>query len=142
MSDSFNMTLQARISGMRKLAAMVEAFGEAHSLPMRTNFVINLALEELVTNTVVHGRFENEAKPEIDIQLGIERGAVVLVLESNGGMFDPTQDTQADTASELQARPVGGLGLHLVKSQADRISYEYISGTNRLTLEYDLAPVS
>ncbi|MCY4674119.1 MAG: ATP-binding protein [Bacteroidetes bacterium] len=138
ITGDFNVTVAARVSELRDLSAMVETFGETHELPPRTNFIINLALEELVTNTLVHGKFESGVDPQIEIDLNIQDGRVIVIVKSNGGKFDPTQDTDPDTTSELNSRPIGGLGLHLVKSQADAYSYEYLDGINQLTLEYNL----
>lgn len=138
ITDNFHVQVAARVSELRDLAAMVETFGETHGLPHRTNFIINLALEELVTNTLVHGTFEEGIEPEISINLSIRDKRVYVEVESNGGKFDPTEDTEADTTSELDSRPIGGLGIHLVKSQADNFSYEFVNGINRLTLEYNL----
>ncbi len=138
ITGNFNVQISARVSELHDLAAMVETFGEQHGLPNRTNFIINLALEELVTNTLVHGTFEDGVEPEIEITLSLKDNRVVVVIESNGGRFDPTQDSNPDITSELESRPIGGLGLHLVKTQADGFSYEFEDGTNRLTLEYNL----
>ena len=137
ITGDFNVQISARVSELHDLAAMVEAFGEAQELPNRTVFIINLALEELVTNTLVHGVFEDGVEPIIKINLTSGDQRVVVVVESNGGAFDPTQDSNPDTTSELVNRPIGGLGLHLVKAQADGYSYEFVDGINRLTLEYN-----
>ena len=139
ITGNFNVQISARVSELHDLAAMVETFGESHGLPNRTNFIINLALEELVTNTLVHGTFEDGVEPQIEVSLSIKDSRVLVVIESNGGKFDPTQDSNADTTSELENRPIGGLGLHLVKAQADGFSYEFVDGTNRLTLEYNVS---
>ena len=137
ITGNLNVSLMARLSELRDLAAMVETFGEAHDLPHRTNFIINLALEELITNTLVHGQFEDGVEPEIGISLGVNESRVMVVLESNGGQFDPTEDSNPDLTSDLADRPIGGLGLHLVKSQADGFEYEWINGINRITLAYN-----
>lgn len=139
ISGNLNCSLMARLSELRDLAAMVETFGEAHNLPHRTNFIINLALEELITNTLVHGHFDDGVEPEIGISLGVTESRVVVVLESNGGKFDPTQDSNPDLTSDLADRPIGGLGLHLVKSQADGFAYDWDNGINRITLEYNIS---
>jgi len=139
ITGNFNVQISARVSELHDLAAMVETFGETHGLPNRTIFIINLALEELVTNTLVHGMFEDDIEPEIEISLSTRGGRVYVIIESNGGKFDPTQDIEVDTTSELDNRQIGGLGLHLVRTQADECSYEFIDGTNRLTLEYNLS---
>ena len=138
MAEEFDVTIPARLSEVRELSGMVEAFGDANGLPDPKVFVINLALDELITNTVTHG-LEDMAEAEIRITMRVDAGMLTVVMEDNGQPFDPTQDTQADVTSSLEERAVGGLGLHLVKSFADRISYEFVEGRNRLTMEHDLA---
>ena len=137
MPEKFNVTLQAQLSELRALADMVETFGTTHDLPGRTTFIINLALDELITNVLVHGKFNNGVEPNIEVELSLRNKTAVLVVESNDVPFDPTEDTNPDTESSLIDRGIGGLGLHLVKSQASRVSYAFVSGKNRLTLEYD-----
>ncbi|MCE2539423.1 MAG: ATP-binding protein [Acidobacteria bacterium] len=138
MAEELRVTIPARLSEVRELSSMVEVFGDANDLPDPKVFVINLALDELITNTVTHG-LEDMADAEIRIRMRVVAGTLILVMEDNGQPFDPTQDTNADVTSSLEERAVGGLGLHLVKSFADRISYEFVEGRNRLTMEHDLA---
>lgn len=141
MAEELDVTIPARLSEVRELSGMVEAFGDANGLPDPKVFVINLALDELITNTVTHG-LEDKADAEIRIRMQVDGGTLILVMEDNGQPFDPTQDTNADVTSSLEERAVGGLGLHLVKSFADRITYEFVGGRNRLTMEHDLASAS
>ena len=141
MAEELRVTIPARLSEVRELSSMVEAFGDANDLPDPKVFVINLALDELITNTVTHG-LEDMADAEIRIRMRVVAGTLILVMEDNGQPFDPTQDTNADVTSSLEERAVGGLGLHLVKSFADRVSYEFVDGRNRLTMEHDLARAS
>ena len=108
--------------------------------PRRKCSAINLELDELITNTVTHGSFEAGIDPRIDIHLRVESNILILTMEDNGSPFDPTLDTDSNTAAPLESRNVGGLGLHLVKNFANRISYEFVEGKNRSTLEHDLKP--
>jgi anti-sigma regulatory factor (Ser/Thr protein kinase) len=140
MSNELRVTLPVRVSELRDLATMVEDFGDANNLPAPKVFAINLELDELITNTVTHGSFEAGIDPRIDIHLRVESDILILTMEDNGKPFDPTFDTEPNTTSPLESREVGGLGLHLVKSFADRVSYEFVEGKNRSTLEHDLKP--
>lgn len=140
MADPLRVSIPARLSEVRELSSMVEAFGDAHGLPDPKVFVINLALDELITNIVMHG-LEDAGAVRIDITLRVDESTLFLVVEDNGNPFDPTRDAEPDTSSALQERPVGGLGLHLVKSFADRMEYNFVDGKNRLTVEHDLARV-
>lgn len=138
MAEELRVTIPARLSEVRELSGLVEEFGDANGLPDPKVFVINLALDELITNTVTHG-LEDMADAEIRIEMRVVADTLILVMEDNGQPFDPTQETNADVTSSLEERAVGGLGLHLVKSFADRVSYEFVEGRNRLTMEHDLA---
>ena len=142
MSEDLHVTLSPRLSELHDLSTMVEEFGDEHRLPVPKVFVINLALDELITNAVTHGSFEDATDPKIEVHLRVDHDILILTIEDNGTMFDPTIDTVPDTMSSLERREVGGLGLHLVKTFADRVSYEFVAGKNRLTLEHDLKPAS
>lgn len=141
MSDGIHASLPVRLSHVRKFAQDVEAFCATAGVPDAKIFVVNLALDELIANTVMYG-FDGVADPEINVDLHLGGNRLVLTLEDNGRPFDPTRDVVPDITSSLMERPVGGLGRHFVKHLADRISYEYVDGRNRVTVEYDLAPAS
>lgn len=139
MMDELRVSLAPRLSSVRSLAQMVEGFGDANELPEQKIYMINLALDELITNTVSYG-LRGVDQPQIEITVQLNDSVLVLNVVDNGHRFDPTQDTGPDVSSDIDERPVGGLGLHLIKSFADRMRYEYVDGKNRLTLEHDLAP--
>ena len=132
-----HVSLPAKLTEVRNLSSAVEEFGDENQLPLPTVFVINLALDELITNAVTHGTF-NAPDPTIDIHLKADREVVTLTMEDNGSPFDPTRmDAEnVDTTSSLEDRAVGGLGLHLVRTFAHEMSYEFVGGRNRLTVHH------
>lgn len=135
--SELHVSLPAKLTEVRNLSSAVEQFGDENQLPQPTVFVINLALDELITNAVTHGRFD-VSDPTIDIHLKADGNIVTLIMEDNGSPFDPTaQDPDdVDTTSSLEDRAVGGLGLHLVKTFAHDMSYEFVDGRNRLTVQH------
>lgn len=139
MPDEIRATLPVRLSRVREFAEEVEAFGQTAGLPDTKVYIVNLTLDELIANVVMYG-FKGVEDPRIEVELALADNKLVLVLEDNGRPFDPTQDVNPDITSELIDRPVGGLGRYFVKRLADRISYEWVNGRNRVTAEYDLAP--
>jgi anti-sigma regulatory factor (Ser/Thr protein kinase) len=139
--DELRVSVSPRLSAVRSLAQMVEEFGDANKLPEQQIYMINLALDELITNTVSYG-LRGVSRPKIEIALQVSENTLVLTMEDNGQPFDPTRDTNPDLSSAVDERPVGGLGLHLIKTFADRVDYEYSDGKNRLVMEHDLTPVA
>ena len=137
--DELRVSLSPRLSAVRSLAQMVEEFGDANKLPDQQIYMINLALDELITNTVSYG-LRGVALPKIEVCLQVDDASLVLSVVDNGQRFDPTESPNPDLVSPVDERPVGGLGLHLIKTFADRVRYEYAGGKNRLILEHDLTP--
>lgn len=132
-----HVSLPAKLTEVRNLSSAVEEFGDANELPLPTVFIINLALDELITNAVTHGRFD-VTDPKIDVHLTAERNVVTLTVEDNGSPFDPTSMAadDVDTTSGLEDRAVGGLGLHFVRTFAHEMAYEFVDGRNRLTVHH------
>ena len=64
----------------------------------------------------------------------------MLTTVDNGHPFDPTAVGAPDIDAAVERRPIGGLGLHIIRTFADRMTYEFENGRNRLTLEHDLNP--
>ena len=136
---ALHVSLPAKLTEVRNLSAAVEEFGDGNQLPMPTVFVINLVLDELITNAVTHGSFD-VSDPTVDVHLETDGRNFTLIMEDNGSPFDPTQmkPEDVDTTSALEDRQVGGLGLHLVRTFAHDMSYEFVDGRNRLTLHHHI----
>ena len=140
MKDELRISLSPpRLSALRSLSQMVEDFGASRGLPASKIYMINLALDELIANSVSYG-FEGVAEPRVDVTMWVSGTLLVLTIVDNGREFDPLAGGNPDVSSALEARPVGGLGLHLVRTFADRLTYQFTDGRNRLTLEHNHAP--
>lgn len=59
-------------------------------------------------------------------------------MEDDTPSFDPLKVEAPDVTAELADRPVGGLGLLLVRELMDSVQYEQREGRNRLTLTRSL----
>jgi serine/threonine-protein kinase RsbW len=87
-----------------------------------TLFSIKLATEELFTNMVKY----NEAGNEITIRIDITEGTITVeLIDVDVDPFDPDNADEAGVEEKVEDRRIGGLGLRLVRSVVDRISYEY-----------------
>ena len=120
------------------LAETVERFAAGESIAGEIPFRLNLALDELVTNSLNYALPE-VTEPLLRIRLARDANGVVAQVEDNGAAFDPFQDApKPDTSQALDERPVGGLGVFLVTQFADSTSYERDGGVNRITLRMKL----
>ena len=121
-------------TSLPRVAAFVERFAETEGFDPMELYRINLALDELFTNTIEHGFPGREQEADIAIAMRREGDTVVVRYEDNGPEFNPLQATEQDTELDLLERPIGGLGLQLIASTFDAVNYERTDDRNVTTL--------
>ena len=133
MSAALHLKLAARREELARLSAAVEELGAREAWPPKLLFRVNLILEELSLNVMTHGQAGGAR--ELEISVTAEGDFITIVLVDDGPRFDPLADApRPDPEAPLEERPVGGLGVHLVRSMVDEVHYRYGDGKNHLTL--------
>lgn len=127
------LVIKNDLSEIEALSRFVKAFAQEHHLAPKLTFEINLALEELVTNVISYG-YEDQDEHEIRLTLHIENGRLRAEIEDDGRPFNPVEAEPPDLDIPLEKRPVGGLGIHLVKNMFDALQYQRENGRNHLIL--------
>ena len=94
---------------------------------------INLALEEAVTNVISYA-YPEGTEGEIKVDAIARKDSLRFTISDFGQEFDPTATPEVDTSLALEDRPIGGLGIHLVRKIMDRVSYKRQDDMNILTL--------
>lgn len=130
LSTKFDVNL--RETG--RLGEIVRRFGATHEVPEDTIFVVNLSVDELVTNIVVHGGKGDPRVHEIVLRLRTDKDKVSVEIEDDGREFNPLEAPAPDVNATLQQRDLGGLGIHLARSLMDQILYRRVGKRNFLTL--------
>lgn len=94
---------------------------------------MSLAIEELLTNFIKYGPDGNGLQ-HVEFTLTTSPNDLTLEVVDEGHPFNPLQAPAPDFSAPLEDRAKGGLGLHLLREMADRVTYERRDGRNRLTL--------
>ena len=111
---------------------------ESRKAPEGPSYLATLAIEELVTNCIKYG-YDDKREHEIEISLSIAKGKLRLTVTDDGHEFNPLAIAEPDTSSPVEDRPIGGLGIHLLRKLADEMLYERRDGLNRVTIVKQLA---
>ena len=127
------LTLPNDIETIPQLNEFIDGFCEQRDIDNDITMSLNLAIEEAVVNVM------NYAYPEgtvgyVDIEAEANDDFVTFVISDTGKPFDPTQKDEVNTELSVEDRPIGGLGIHLVRRMMDEISYRYADHRNILTL--------
>ena len=132
-----SIVLPNDVQEVTKLADFVDEFCEAIGADMSMTMSLNLALEEVVVNVMSYA-YPKDSKGEVTIHAEFENDILTFIVIDNGIPFDPTKTEDADTTLSAEERPIGGLGIHLVRTIMDTIAYEYVNGQNVLTISKKL----
>ena len=97
---------------------------------------IQLVVEELFTNFLRHNR-DGVNDIGVELQRYPERIEIV-VTDTDVEPFAITQVPAMQLDQPLEHRRAGGMGLQLVRTIADKLSYEYSDRTSRVTVEKQL----
>ncbi|HEX8751627.1 MAG TPA: SpoIIE family protein phosphatase, partial [Nitrospira sp.] len=109
------LTLTNRSSELQRLVSELGRFGQNHRISEQDVHALSLALDEVITNTIAYG-YDDQQAHEIVVRLTLANGRLSAWVEDDGRPFNPLTAPQPDLTSDLEDRPVGGLGIHLVRS--------------------------
>jgi len=86
-------------------------------------YAVKLAVDEACTNIIEHAYgVENEG--EIECTCDAEDDRLTVILRDHGKPFDPSSVTEPDLSSGLEKRPLGGLGVYLMRQLMDEVRFE------------------
>ncbi|MBQ6746195.1 MAG: ATP-binding protein [Bacteroidaceae bacterium] len=122
------------IADIPQLSAFIDSFSEEAGLDFSLTMSLNLAMEEAVVNVMEYA-YPEGTQGKVDISASVEGDDVIFVISDSGTAFDPTAKADVDVNQEVEDRPIGGLGIHLVRKIMDSVKYERIDGKNILTLQ-------
>ena len=128
-----HLVLHNDIQQIPQLAGFVKTIASEMKLEQNMAMGLNLALEEAVTNVILYA-YPEGSDGLVDIEAIMRKGQLDFIITDSGMPFDPTQRPEVDINASLDARPIGGLGIHLVRQLMDSVSYRREDGKNILTL--------
>ena len=133
LSEKLSLRVETKRDELKRITAVVEDMGRRENWPSSLVFRVNLVLEEMGLN-IMDNAFDGGLN-EFDITLTSDPDSVTIEIIDDGRPFDPLNDAPPpDVKSALEDRPVGGLGIHFVRSMTDELVYRREQGKNHLTL--------
>lgn len=124
--------LKNRIDEIHKLAVIVEQFFQENNIPSELLFKMNLVFEEIISNIINYG-YEDGGDHDIKVFLALINGELVVEITDGGKAFDPLANPEPRLDIPLEERPIGGLGIYLVKHLVDEIRYKREGNSNILS---------
>lgn len=130
---SESLTLHNDVKEIEALGSYVKQIAEKLGIEKSLTGKLRLAVEEAVVNVMEYA-YPKGTTGEVNIRATSDGQNLKFIITDTGISFDPTEVSTADTTLSAEERPVGGLGILLVRELMDSINYERIDGKNVLTL--------
>ena len=134
-----SITLKNNLNQVTDLNRFVTSFISRMKVDPALESQIKLAVEEAVVN-VMNYAYPVGTVGDINIDAASDGTLLRFVITDSGKAFDPTEGGRVDTTLSAEERPIGGLGIFLVRELMDSINYERIDGKNILTLKKKYKP--
>lgn len=129
------LALEARLGETSRLADWVARVAAAHGLPEEMTFRLDVCLAEAVANAIAYA-FEDPQGRIVAVEADCRHGCLRVAVEDDGAPFDPLTVAAPALPASLEDAPIGGLGIHLIRTMADEVRYERQDGRNRLLMAF------
>lgn len=136
-----SIQIPAHWDSLQQLMEFVDLIEQDALLKPDQLFVLRLVIEEIVTNLIKYGYAEAEGT--IEVVCAVDAADLAIMIRDHGRPFDPRDLPDPEFHDDLEQRPVGGLGIFLVRELVDSISYRHdsASGWNELSILKRHAPL-
>ena len=142
MSRHTTVALKNDLAELERLSNVVDEFGKRHGLPTTALFDLHLALDEILTNVVAYG-YDDQDEHEIIVRLAFggdgDSQRIEVEVEDDGRPFNPLETASPDVKTPVEDRPIGGLGIFLVRRVMEDLEYRRQRGKNVLVMRKTLA---
>ena len=132
------LTLEAVMDNLNRVLAFVDKELENNECPMLTQTTLDMAVEELFTNIASYSYNPTIGDVKVRIEVSGDPIAVSITFMDQGVPYDPLAKEDPDVDKPIEERPIGGLGIFMVKNSMDEVNYEYRDGQNILTIRKNL----
>ena len=129
------LSIPATVENIHHVTAFVNEQLEALDCPPRAQLQIEIAIDELFANIANYAYSPEVGEATVRVEVTQQPLAVIITFIDQGHPFDPLTAQDPDITLSADDRPIGGLGIYMVKQSMDEISYEYRNGQNILTIK-------
>ena len=130
----FHFLFNSKAPGERaRLLAVFEEFVRENKIPKAISGPADLALEEHLTNILNYG-FSDQDEHIISIRCSFEAAVLEIEVTDDGRPFDSSKHPAPDLTIPALQRPIGGLGIHMIRQSMDSLEYKRLGDRNVLKM--------
>jgi serine/threonine-protein kinase RsbW len=128
------LSLPAKVESVRLFHEFVRAGAEAVGLGSDDINKLDLVLEEILVNIARYAY--KDGAGDVQVAYSVDAGSLLVEVTDQGPSFNPLDSAPPDLALGLADRPIGGLGVLLVRQIVGSLSYSRRDGQNTLSFRF------
>ena len=128
------LTLEARIDNIARIAAFVSAQLEPLGCSTRMQRMLDIAIDELISNIAYYSYAPDVGLVTVRVEVQPDAQAVSVSFMDAGRPFNPLLHRDPPLQMAVKDRKSGGFGISIVKKSMDDVRYEYVDGYNVTTI--------
>ncbi len=132
------MRIANKLGELESVREWVERFGAAHRLSPAVLTSLLISFDEVLNNLISYG-YSDQGDHDIFLRMAVADNAVWVEVEDDGVPYDPLKVPPPDLSGGIEERPVGGLGVHFLRTLNDEVTYKRHENKNRLSIKKCLA---
>ena len=132
------LTVDAAVENIEVVTDFVNEELEKPDCPVKARRQIDVAIDELFGNIARYAYSPDVGKATVRFSVEENPLEVTITFIDNGIPFNPLEKSNPDTHLSAEERPIGGLGIFLVKKSMDLVEYEYKNGQNILKIKKNI----
>lgn len=132
------LIIEATLENLPEVQAFLEDHLSGIHCPPRAQMQLAIAVEEIFVNIANYAYAPDKGMATVRVEVSDAPVEVKITFIDHGIPYDPVAKADPDVTLGAEKRPIGGLGVFMVKKAVSDISYEYRDGQNILTLKKNL----
>ncbi|MBR6316419.1 MAG: ATP-binding protein [Lachnospiraceae bacterium] len=127
------IAVRAEVENLDQVRSFVDASLVSGACPMKVQLLVEMAVEEIFVNIANYAYPDRTGQARIRTELLQDPRRIQITFTDSGIPFDPLKKPDPDISLSLDEKPIGGLGIFMVKKEMDDVQYRYEDGKNILT---------
>ena len=128
------LEIEATTENLYSVLNFIDEKLEEYECSMKAQMQIDIAVEEIFVN-IANYAYDKEAPGTAQITIELMQDNMLNITFTDSGIpYDPLAKDDPDVTLNVEERPIGGLGIFMVKKSMDDMQYRYEDGHNILTL--------
>ena len=132
---ALNFGMPNSLDGLALVKQQAETFSQLHHISRPILRKLQVVLDELLSNVVRYGCVHLPEHTQIEVRLLRQGHRLLIQLRDPGKPFDPFEAPEPDLSLDLEDRPIGGLGVHMVRKIVSSYRYRRVDDWNQTDLE-------